>query len=382
MVPRLASREDNLTVNDWILNIATLLYVASLLGVAPYLSRYAVALGASQSEVSLLATSYALTAIMLRLIVGYLNDKGYAKHLMVLGGLLNSIAVLVYIEASSVSTIYIGRLIQGVSVAFFIPASLYSASLGDPRRASRTILWRSTMWGLGSALGPALLGFILDRLSWTAMFSVSAILSISSAILSQSYKQSKIESKKSYALDSILTLPFIVASLTLFIYVVSYQSLSLFLPALHEVSGYPAYETTVFFTILATANLLARLTLSISRSFTPIATAIIGLILSIIGYISVAIDPLSNTTILYAILIGGGLGILFPSLQVISLLGVPEARRGLASSIYTAMWDLASLIGPPLVMTISAGYKDSLMTSAVIVCLAIIPIATFTILRK
>ncbi|MEM0497478.1 MAG: hypothetical protein QXR22_04705, partial [Acidilobaceae archaeon] len=96
----------------------------------------------------------------------------------------------------------------------------------------------------------------------------------------------------------------------------------------------------------------------------------------------VAIDPLSNTTILYAILIGGGLGILFPSLQVISLLGVPEARRGLASSIYTAMWDLASLIGPPLVMTISAGYKDSLMTSAVIVCLAIIPIATFTILRK
>jgi len=361
-------------LGDWALHISTLLYVASLLGVAPYLSRYAVVLGASEREVSLLATSYAITAILLRLVVGPLNDRGYAVPLMVLGGLLNSASLLAYSTAGSLAVLYAGRLLQGVSVALFIPASLYSASVTGAR-AQRVIVWRSAMWGLGSALGPALMGYVLSRSSWQAMFYTAALASLASAAVSSLYRGGAVDRRAGGVEASILTRPFILASITLFTYVIGYQSLSYFLPSLHEVEGLPESETAAFFTVMASANLASRLALSLKPNFNPAATALAGALASVAGYTIVAIEPRGLQALIAAVLAGVGLGTLFPSLQVISLLGVPEARRGLASSIYTAMFDLGALIGPPIVIAISGSYRDSLTTSALIVAATIAPIA-------
>lgn len=368
------SRDNRLTLNDWILNISTLLYVISLLGIAPYLPRYAVALGASETEVSLLATSYALTAIALRFIVGYLNDKGYARTLMVTGSLLNALALTLYSTSGSLALVYVGRLVQGVSVALFIPASLYSASVTGAR-ASRVIVWRATMWGLGSALGPAILGFVLVRWSWQPLFLAATLASIAAATMSSLYKQEAVAvSGGGFGFREVLTKPFILASVTLFTYVVGYQSLSYFLPSLHEIEGLPSSETAAFFTIMAFSNLASRLAISLKQNFNPPLGALAGLAASIVGYTIVAIEPNGQIALIAAVLAGLGLGLLFPSLQVISLLGVPEYRRGLAASIYTAMFDLAALVGPPIVITISGGYRESLVTSAIVIALTAAPV--------
>ncbi|MDM7275795.1 MAG: MFS transporter [Thermoprotei archaeon] len=368
-----------LKANDWVLNISTLLYVFSLLGVVPYLSRYAVSLGAGGFEVSLLGPSYAVTAIGLRLLVGRLIDMGYASTLMFLGGVLNALALAVLAVTSSVPMILASRLIQGVSVAMFIPASLYSASVGDPQGAQKRILWRSTMWGLGAAVGPAVAGFILSVHSWALMFAVAALIALASGFLGLSFRSPRFEGGGGGG--GIATLPFALASLTLFMYVVGYQSLNIFLPSLHEVEGLPKYYTAYFFTSLALFNLGSRLALSLTGGFSPGRMALTGLALSLAGFAATALDPLSLRSLAYAALVGAGLGLLFPSLQVISLLGVPEGRRGSASSIYTAMFDFGSLIGPPLVITLSGEYKSALVTSTLFVALAFTPI-TLTISRK
>jgi len=256
-----------LTLDDWLLNISTLLYVIALLGVVPYLPRYAVGLGAGELEVSMLATSYAITSIALRLLVGGLNDRGYAKPLMVLGGLLNALSLLVYSSTTNLNIVYVGRLLQGVSVALFIPASLYSASITGVR-AQRVIVWRSTMWGLGSALGPALLGVVLQTLSWKGLFYTAAAISIASAALSLAFKPERVEARREEG-GSILTKPFILASLTLLAYVIGYQSLAYFLPSLHEVEGLPTTDTTAFFTVMAVASLASRIALSTLKNFNP-----------------------------------------------------------------------------------------------------------------
>jgi MFS family permease len=359
-----------LTLNDWLLNLSTLLYVVSLLGVAPYLPRYAISLGASELEVSMLATSYAITAVALRFAVGGLNDRGYAGVLMVLGGLLNALSLTLYSISESLSTLYAGRLLQGVSVALFIPASLYSASVTGAR-AQRVIVWRSTMWGLGSVLGPAVLGLTLQRLSWQPMFYLAAATSALSALLAMQFKPERFEAGDG---GSILTRPFLLASLTLLTYVIAYQSLTYFLPSLHEVEGLPTAETAAFFTVMALANLASRTVLSIAGEFNPGNTALAGVVASIAGYTIVTLRPEGLEALVAATLVGLGLGLLFPSLQVISLLGVPRQRRGMASSIYTAMFDIGALVGPPTVIAIAGGYRESLALSTLITVTTLIPI--------
>ncbi len=361
--------EDKLTINDWLLNISTLLYVISLLGVVPYLPRYAIGFGASEAEVSMLATSYAITAIGVRFIAGGLNDRGYASYLMFLGSILNILSLIIYSIAVNLQIIYIGRLVQGISIALFIPASLYSASITGVR-AQKVIVWRSTMWGLGSVIGPALLGLILQWWSWRGLFYTAAITSILAAVLSLAFKSEEVR-KGGGDSGTILTKPFILASLTLLVYVIGYQSLTYFLPSLHEIEKLPPTETATFFTIMAIANLTSRIILSILKEFNPRKTALIGSITSIIGYMVIAIKPQGLEAVIAAILIGIGLGLLLPSLQVISLLGVPENRRGIASSIYTAMFDLGALIGPPIVITIAGSYKESLTISTLIIAITI-----------
>lgn len=370
-----------LTPSDWILNASTLVYVVALIGIAPYLSRQAVALGASEREVSFLATSYAVTAISLRLLVGSLSDRGFAKTLMFIGGLVGSLAFLTYSQASAVPHLYVGRLLQGVSVALFIPASLYSATVGDRERASAVIMWRSTMWGLGSALGPLVFGYLLQSFSWAMACYAGAALSLASSFTSLSMEK-RAQRGHGDSNGSIFTPGFIAASATLFLYVIAYQSMFFFLPALHEAMRYPQDQTSLLFASLAGFNLVARLGISLIKPRSPAATAALGIAVSSVGYSIIAMNPTGPLSLLGAAVLGAGFGSMVPSLQVISLLSVPEGRRGFASSVYTATFDVASLIGPPTVIAIAGEYERSLYLSAGISALSILPVLSFMARRS
>jgi MFS family permease len=354
------------SINEWLLNISTLLYVIALIGASTYLPRYAVSLGANEASVSLLASSYAATSIPLRLVVGVLSDKGYAKVIMISGSILGSIACLLYMVSSSLEPIYMGRLIHGASVALFIPASLYSASISG-EMASRAILWRSLMWSLGFIVGPSVFGVALSIGSWGLVYILAIVFSIASAGISVSYRLPRIYARPREKGGGLLSASFTLASASLFFYVVGYQSISYFLPALHEVRGLSAFETAMFFTLMAITSLASRLALIALRKPDPWATAITGSIASIAGYMLIASNPEGSIAIISATIAGAGMGLLFPSLQIISLLGVPEHRRGAASSIYTAMFDLGALIGPPTIITISGGYRNAIETSTIAV---------------
>ncbi|MCS7106884.1 MAG: MFS transporter [Acidilobaceae archaeon] len=339
------------------------------------MARHSVSLGATEDQVSLLATSYAITAIVVRLFVSHLNDRGFSTILMIAGGLLSAASFLIFSIADNVTQLYVGRLVQGVSVALYIPASLYSASVGDVERATRVILWRSTMWGVGSTIGPAVMGLAIQNSSWTTMYYLGAAVSLASALLCLAVEAPRGETGgRRSSKSSVLTRPFLLSSLALLLYVVAYQSLFVFLPALHEKEDYPSSGTSLAFTVLAAFNLASRLILSLTSLLQPPSAALLGALLGFGGYVAIALWPMGFLSLLGSALVGFGLGLLVPSLQVISLLGVPQDRRGLASSVYTAMFDIASLIGPPLVMSLSGTYERSLFVSAIYALLSSLPV--------
>ncbi|MCX8195781.1 MAG: MFS transporter [Acidilobaceae archaeon] len=339
------------------------------------MSRHAVSLGAAEDEVSLLATSYALTAIALRFLVSPLIDLGFAKALMIAGGLLSAFSFIIFSHAESVTQLYFGRLVQGVSVALYIPASLYSAAMGNAERATRVIMWRSTMWGMGAAIGPALMGWTLESSSWRNMYYVGSFASFASALLPLSMSSPEVRrSGPRSPKSSLLSVPFLLSSISLLLYVVAYQSLFIFLPALHELEGYPKSGTSLAFTVLAASNLASRILLSATNFLSPRHAAVLGTLLGSGGYAVVALWPLGSPLLLGSALVGIGLGLMVPSLQVISLLGVPQDRRGLAASVYTAMFDVAALVGPPFVIFFARSYEASLLFSTTFAVASFVPL--------
>ncbi len=366
--------------DEVILNIATLLYFTTLIGLAPFIPQLAVDLGAREEQVALLAPLYAVTAIMLRPLTGVLSDKGFTRYLLVAGSFLNLASQILYATSESIKHVYLARLIQGSALALFIPASLHAASLASDAIASRNLASRSIMVGLGATLGPAIGGFLLQIDGWFLLFGVGGLLSLLSLILSALWRpptmlpNTRDRARKS-PVSGLLNNMFILSSLALFLFAAFYMSIVLFLPALHRELGLGNAVIAIFFTIVSFTNLVSRVVFTkLMQRQGPLTVSIVGVMLAVLGIELLAINPVDPVIVYVAPLVGSGLGLLVPGLQILALTSVPLERRGMAASIYTVMFDAASLVGPPLIALIAGGYVESIRLSALIMPISMIPL--------
>jgi MFS family permease len=346
------------------LNAGTLLFFLATHSVAPYISRYAITLGAGEGEVALLGPTLSLMALVLRPLSGYLVDAGLLRPLLLSGVFSAMVAQVVYASSSSVAVLYLGRVLQGIGIALFIPASIYSATLvGSERGASEALAWRATMIGLSMALGPAVGGVLVGLYGYGSLFTTAlAYLSASlvlNALASRGLRPPT--SRGGGRVGGILRVSFLVPLVAVFGYSALYSSLSLFLPALHESLGVDVAVTSLVFTSYSLANLAARLVFTqISGRVKPLATATAGYALALLGIYAVTSTPASQVTPLLAAVAGFGAGLLIPSLQIAAILSVEPESRGLASGVYTAMFDVGNLVGPPLAITLGTTYSKAL----------------------
>jgi len=346
------------------LNAGTLLFFLAAHSVAPYISRYAITLGAGEGEVALLGPTLSLMALVLRPVSGYLVDAGLLRPLLLSGVFSAMVAQVVYASSSSVAVLYLGRVLQGIGIALFIPASIYSATLvGSERGASEALAWRATMIGLSMALGPAVGGVLVGLYGYGSLFTAAlAYLSASLALNALASRGLRPPTSGGGGrVGGILRVSFLVPLVAVFGYSSLYNSFSLFLPALHESLGVDVAVTSLVFTSYSLANLAARLVFTpISGKVRPLATATVGYALALLGIYAVTSTPASHVTPLLAAVAGFGAGLLIPSLQIAAILSVEPGSRGLASGVYTAMFDVGNLVGPPLAITLGTTYSKAL----------------------
>ncbi len=365
------------------LNAGTLLFFLAAHSVAPYISRYAITLGAGEGEIALLGPTLSLMALILRPLCGYLVDAGFLRPLL-LGGIVSAMAAqLVYVISSSVDLLYLGRILQGIGIALFIPASIYTATLvGDEHGTSGALAWRATMIGFSMALGPAVGGVLVGSQGYSSLFIVAlTYLSVSLALNALASRDLRPHASRGGDRGrGILRASFLVPLVALLSYSALYNSFSLFLPALHESLGVEVALTSLVFTSYSVANLAARFTFtSISGRVRPLATATIGYGLALLGLYAIALAPASQVTPILATIAGFGAGLLVPSLQVASILSVKPESRGLASGVYTAMFDVGNLVGPPLAITLGVSYLKALAVAAWVGSIGLVALATYSL---
>jgi len=384
---------------DFIINISTLLFFLTMQCVAPYLSQVAVDLGATEFMVALLTSMYAISSIGLRPLSGFLNDRGYSMYLMIIGSSFMAVSQIIYLLSRDIYLLYIGRFLQGVGIAFFIPTSLYmAATFGREETISKRIATRSLMISIAATLGPMIGGLLVSLgRGWTLLFAGSLFLSLTTLImillnarlinffrenmlssdpLSSTVSEYK-EASERNSLKNIMKPEFISLLVSNFLFSSAYSLLTSFLPAYHRKNSVDPHVIGVFFTISSFANMSTRaFYLKIISSQILVRYAFLGVLLLGSSLMMISIDPL-NTTILYitAVLNGAGMGLTIPSLQTMALSSLDKRSRGLGSSVYTMMFDAANLIAPPLIISIVSTYYSAIKVSSYIMFLTLIPIA-------
>jgi EmrB/QacA subfamily drug resistance transporter len=136
-------------------------------------------LGASTSALQWVLNGYLLTLASLILLGGSLGDRYGRRRVFVLGVVVFTAASLLCAIAPSSGFLVAARLLQGIGGALLTPGSLamIEASFRPADRARAIGAW-SGLGGVATAIGPLLGGYLVQAVSWRAIFLINLPLGL------------------------------------------------------------------------------------------------------------------------------------------------------------------------------------------------------------
>ncbi|MGH2928952.1 MAG: MFS transporter, partial [Solirubrobacteraceae bacterium] len=128
-------------------------------------------LDAGVSALQLVLTGYSVTLAALILLAGTLGDRFGRRRVFVIGAVWFTAASLLCAVAPSLAVLVVARTLQGVGGALLTPGSL-SIIQGTFRREdrARAIGAWSALGGVAAAIGPLVGGYLVQAVSWRAIF--------------------------------------------------------------------------------------------------------------------------------------------------------------------------------------------------------------------
>lgn len=145
-------------------------------------------LGANIADVQWVVESYALLLAALLLAGGAAGDRFGRRRVFALGVALFAAASAWCGSAAAVGELVAARAAQGIGAALLVPGSLaiISASFDARARGAAIGTW-SGATAITAALGPVLGGWMIDHLSWRAVFFINVPLALAVLALTARY---------------------------------------------------------------------------------------------------------------------------------------------------------------------------------------------------
>ncbi|MDP9228279.1 MAG: DHA2 family efflux MFS transporter permease subunit [Actinomycetota bacterium] len=136
-------------------------------------------LGASTSALQWILNGYLLTLASLILLGGSLGDRYGRRRVFVLGVGVFTASSFLCALAPNAEMLVAARLLQGIGGALLTPGSLamIEASFRPGDRARAIGAW-SGLGGVAAALGPLLGGYLVEAVSWRAIFLINIPIGI------------------------------------------------------------------------------------------------------------------------------------------------------------------------------------------------------------
>src|SRR5438034_3003708 len=136
-------------------------------------------LHATITDVQWVIEAYALFLGALILVGGSLGDQFGRKRVFLLGVVFFTIASIACGISTSAGMLIFGRALQGIGAAFLVPGSLaiISATFDDAERGRAIGTW-SGFSAITTAIGPVSGGWLVEHISWRAVFFLNVPLAI------------------------------------------------------------------------------------------------------------------------------------------------------------------------------------------------------------
>src|SRR5438067_2816812 len=142
-------------------------------------------LHATITDVQWVIEAYALFLGALILVGGSLGDQFGRKRVFLLGVVLFTVASTACGFATSPPMLIVGRAVQGIGAALLVPGSLaiISATFDDAERGRAIGTW-SGFSAITTAIGPVTGGWLIEHVSWRAVFFLNVPLAVMVLVLS------------------------------------------------------------------------------------------------------------------------------------------------------------------------------------------------------
>ncbi|ACS33915.1 Tetracycline resistance protein, putative, major facilitator superfamily [Thermococcus gammatolerans EJ3] len=349
----------------WLLNFSTFFFFLGISVVTPVVSPFLVSLHAEPFLVGLIAGVTSFLALISKPVGGAIGDRGYRFHALVGGNLLGLLSGLLYVVSAITANVYLfafARAIHGFSMGLFFPSSLSTAvDLAPEGRVGETLGWRGMMFSLGNILGPAIGGYASDVIGFAGAFALTALFSGVGALFALTAWRGAVEvvrprehERASYR--ELLRVTFVSASLTLFLFSMSYAGVITYLPALYKSLSLPQSLFGYYMMVIGIFSFMTRLIGGRSADrHGPLPVITFGLSLLLLGYVLLNLYTLPPRSYVSASLVGAGFGLAVPAMQLMALGNLPRRIRTMGSGIYTMFFDLGMLAGQ-----VSLGYVAQL----------------------
>ena len=134
-----------------------LLGIGLIFPIGPF---YASAFGASAFDVGLLFTLFSVAQFLTIPILGALSDRYGRRPVLLIGVAGEVVGYLLFGTATSLTMLYVSRLVAGASSGNIGAAQAYIADISSPRERTRSFGLLGAAVSVGFLFGPALGGFL------------------------------------------------------------------------------------------------------------------------------------------------------------------------------------------------------------------------------
>lgn len=339
-----------------IVSLAGALLMLGVGMIVPLLPQRILVLSGSMQSVGYIASTFALTYLLLQLPLGSMADRLGAKPFLVLGYFMCAVSGLVFLVAQTPEAIFFGRLVQGAGEAPIWALGPALLSLAYPNAKGRVIGIYNAAIHAGLTAGP-LLGIVLfPSAGSNAPFLIFAALSLFSGIAllrllpgRSSIPEGSFEQVPSLSvLVGFLRLPGTQAALLgILVYGAAYGIFTSVLPAyLKIVKGFDHQSIGIYFALFYLAISVSQLIVGpLSDKYGRRLFMVSGLVIASLGI--VMFDLVAPHWILMPLTVASfGLGVFCVSSMAHLNESVPVAFKGSVSGGYYLSWGLGFFFGP------------------------------------
>ncbi|MEM1982742.1 MAG: MFS transporter [Sulfolobales archaeon] len=341
--------------------LITLCFFILTWAIVPVVPRYVMCLGGDPSTIGIVMSAAPTATVVTRVLFSIISDLRSRVFMMRLGMILLGVSYLILYISTDINGVILGRLIQGFSLASFIPPSIaYVVEIARYGVVGRALGTRALMASLGYTLGPFLGGLMSEFLGYKSLFivtSLSAFIIVPMIRLNEPL--SRAQHTLTYMLHEITKFikhrSFILLFISTAFQTIILASVIPFLSSYLKLMGYSDYEAGVISSAYGVSGLLSRLLMSFFTDRSVMSLALLALGIDSIGLALLSYYPLPPLAFIPVLLIGFGDGIFVPSAQALVFINTRTEVRSVLSGMYATSWDLGMLVGPLI-----AGYLITL----------------------